>query len=220
MVCTVCNKVYSSPSLGGPGICGSCDAGVPPYTLNNQGVTPEHLRNFGNLPQVSHSNIEAEGVVPMMPEPIEGMRVPPMQLPAHLKSVNLVCACGRLGGHTAPRAAHDRAPDITPEQPKPISRRQENGLTSQIVEDKTLTAWWVNTNGTGTDACSTCRPPVICSWHQARLEELATYISQKIVSELEAVVIKGGCGCLTCDALKDRIAALRPNIPREDSRDA
>ena len=30
MHCRVCNMDYSSPSCGGPGICPSCDCGVPP----------------------------------------------------------------------------------------------------------------------------------------------------------------------------------------------
>ncbi len=32
MKCNVCGREYTSPSLGGPGICGSCDCGVNPFT--------------------------------------------------------------------------------------------------------------------------------------------------------------------------------------------
>lgn len=40
-----------------------------------------------------------------------------------------------------------------------------------------LVSWWIEANGTGTDACSACRPPVICAWHQARLEEIEARIA-------------------------------------------
>jgi hypothetical protein len=43
-------------------------------------------------------------------------------------------------------------------------------------ERKKLETWWAETNGTGTDACSTCRPSHICAWHRARLDELADLI--------------------------------------------
>lgn len=38
--------------------------------------------------------------------------------------------------------------------------------------DTKLEAWWIECNGIGTAACPKCRPPRICSWHQARLEDL------------------------------------------------
>jgi hypothetical protein len=39
-----------------------------------------------------------------------------------------------------------------------------------------LEPWWIETNGTGTDACSRCRPPYVCSWHSARLDDLADFV--------------------------------------------
>lgn len=41
-----------------------------------------------------------------------------------------------------------------------------------------LDKWWWETNGTGTDACTQCYRPDehICTWHQARLNDLAAHI--------------------------------------------
>lgn len=33
MTCNVCKKQYTSPSLGGAGICPSCDCGIPPIKV-------------------------------------------------------------------------------------------------------------------------------------------------------------------------------------------
>lgn len=45
---------------------------------------------------------------------------------------------------------------------------------------KELEAWWWETDGTGSDACSLCRKPTICSWHEARLQDLHDLIMEEV----------------------------------------
>ena len=50
------------------------------------------------------------------------------------------------------------------------------------MEDKEqLANWWRVANGTGTEACKTCRPAKICAWHIARLEDLDELITARVV---------------------------------------
>jgi hypothetical protein len=46
-------------------------------------------------------------------------------------------------------------------------------------KERELEDWWVETNGTGTDACSSCNPEFICSWHTARLDDLVALIADQ-----------------------------------------
>lgn len=55
MLCNVCGNNYTSASMGGPGICPSCDCGIPPqrtYVPAFQpsetyiGITPDQVRQI------------------------------------------------------------------------------------------------------------------------------------------------------------------------------
>lgn len=41
---------------------------------------------------------------------------------------------------------------------------------------------WIERNGTGTDACSTCRPPHICAWHTAMIDEQIEIVQAEILA--------------------------------------
>lgn len=47
---------------------------------------------------------------------------------------------------------------------------------------------------------------------------LTHWRDKAVLAELEKVVIKGGCGCLTCDAIKDRAGELRAKLSQENSK--
>lgn len=47
-----------------------------------------------------------------------------------------------------------------------------------------LEKWWWATNGTGTAACSECRE-IICTWHSARLDDLANLFDQYTITVAE-----------------------------------
>lgn len=54
--------------------------------------------------------------------------------------------------------------------------------TRSTFEEK-LRAVWIERNGTGTDACSTCRPPHICAWHEAMIDDIRDLIKSDVIGE-------------------------------------
>jgi hypothetical protein len=50
--------------------------------------------------------------------------------------------------------------------------------TTNTALRKQLENLWIERNGSGTDACSRCRSPVICSWHAAMIDEEMTLFEQ------------------------------------------
>lgn len=53
------------------------------------------------------------------------------------------------------------------------------------MEKIDLAAWWMITNGTGTEACSKCITDILCTWHEARLENLLSLIESHTNEKLK-----------------------------------
>lgn len=61
--------------------------------------------------------------------------------------------------------------------------------TRSTFEEK-LRAVWIERNGTGTDACSTCRPPHICAWHEAMIDDIRDLIKSEVINVERDIYIK------------------------------
>lgn len=56
--------------------------------------------------------------------------------------------------------------------------------------DEELRSWWFETNGTGTESCPKCiqSENIVCTWHVARLNDLAELIQARDTKMLEHVI--------------------------------